>query len=501
MSDYVVQMKGIEKSYGKNEVLHGVDFLLEKGSIHALLGENGTGKTTLMNILTGIIPGNKGEIAVDGRIMQVNGSAVEQSSEIAFIHQELALINDLNVFENLFLGCEIKKSGKLAKKPMYEKAKEILDMMDINLDPKTMVSDLNASYKQVIEIARALMKKAKVIVMDEPTTALTNVEIEHVFKIMNNLREQGVSIIFISHKLNEVVEICDSYTIMRDGCVVQAGKVDGNITEEDLARYMVGKDLNYDELYKARTIGEEILRTENLSRDREFKDINISVGKGEIVGITGLLGDGRFELMSTVYGCNKDYNGKIYLHNMECKMNHVQKAKKAKVAYLPRNRKENGIIKDLSVGENATISIIDKIRKGLFISHKEDRKLVANYVQQLNIKVKDTDDLITSLSGGNQQKVMLARALSSNPELVILDNPTQGVDIGAKLEIHSIIMKLAEQGVSFVVLSSEAHEVLMLCDRIYVMFHGEMRKEFSREEANEEDIMIAATGGTIQEMR
>ena len=184
-----------------------------------------------------------------------------------------------------------------------------------------------------------------------PTTALTNVEIEHVFKIMNNLREQGVSIIFISHKLNEVVAICDSYTIMRDGCVVQSGRVDGNITEEDLARYMVGKDLNYDELYKDRTIGGEILRTENLSRDREFKDINISVGKGEIVGITGLLGDGRFELMSTVYGCNKDYEGKIYLHDTERKMNHVQKARQARIAYLPRNRKENGIIKDLSVGE------------------------------------------------------------------------------------------------------------------------------------------------------
>lgn len=497
MNDYIVQMEGIKKSYGKNEVLHGVDFSLEKGSIHALLGENGTGKTTLMNILAGVIPGNEGKVNVNGTVDNVAGTTLTMSSDIAFIHQELALINDLNVFENLFLGCEIKKHGRLDKKVMYEKAKNILTMMEIDLNPETLVSDLNASYKQVVEIAGALMKNAKVIIMDEPTTALTNREIEHVFKIMRRLVEQGVSFVFISHKLNEVVEICDSYTVMRDGSVVSSGKVDAAITEEVLARQMVGKELLYDDLYQKRTPGEELLRTEHLARDKEFKNVDIKVQKGEIVGITGLLGDGRCELMSTVYGCNRVYDGKIFIHGKECTMNNIGRARKSKISFLPRNRKENGIIKDLSVGSNITISIINKIKKGVFTDHKRDGKVVDDYVKKLNIKVKNTDDLITSLSGGNQQKAILARALSSEPELVILDNPTQGVDIGAKLEIYHIIMDLASQGVSFVILSSEAQEVLMLCDRIYVMFHGEVRREFMREEANEENIMIAATGGKI----
>lgn len=495
MSNYMIQMKSIEKSYGNNEVLHGVDFCLEEGSIHALLGENGTGKTTLMNILAGIIPGDKGSICIDGKEMAVNGGAVEKNPNIAFIHQELALINDLNVFENLFLGCEISHGGRLVKKLMHEKAKETLKSMEVDLDPSTMVSELNASYKQVVEIARALMKEAKVIIMDEPTTSLTNVEIAHVFHLMRKLKAKGVSFIFISHKLNEVVEICDYYTVMRDGNVVSTGKVDEAVNEENLARYMVGRELNYDDLYQKRPIGEEVLRTEALTRNREFSNINMQVKKGEIVGITGLLGDGRFELMNTIYGCNREYEGKIYIHSKECNMTNIQKSKKAKISYLPRNRKENAIIKDLSVGENITISIIDQMKRFLFIDHKKDERTVEDYVKQLGIKVKDTKDLITSLSGGNQQKVILARALSSEPELVILDNPTQGVDIGAKLEIYRIIMELAQKGVSFIVLSSEAQEVLMLCDRIYVMFHGEIRKELGREEASEENIMIAATGG------
>lgn len=496
MQEYIVQMEKIEKSYGNNEVLHGVDFRLKKGSIHALLGENGTGKTTLMNILAGVIPGNKGTVTVEGEEHILKDNKLSMDANISFIHQELALINDLNVFENLFLGAELKHGIKLDKKTMYQQAKDVLDSMQIELDPNTQIEELNASYKQIVEIARALMKKSKVIIMDEPTTALTNVEIEHVFSIMNRLKEQGVSLVFISHKLNEVVEICDSYTIMRDGYVVSSGDMTPDITEEFIAQQMVGKQLNYDDLYHERKVGEEILRLENLSRAGEFKDVCLSVKKGEIIGITGLLGDGRYELMSTVYGCNRHYDGKIFIHGQEITMNSIQKAYRKKISYLPRNRKENGIIKDLSVADNTTISIVHKLKKFGFIDHRKDQEIVDKYIKQLNTKVHDTKDLITSLSGGNQQKVILARALSSNPELVILDNPTQGVDIGAKLEIYSIIMELAEQGVSFVVLSSEAQEVLKVCDRIYVMYHGEVKHEFQREDATEENIMMVATGAS-----
>lgn len=487
MNDYIVKMNGIEKSFGSNKVLHGVDFSLKRGSIHALLGENGTGKTTLMNILGGVLPKDSGRITIDD----------EENNHIAFIHQELTLINDLNVYENLFLGCELKKGGRLDKKAMYEQSADILKRMEIDLDPDIKVEDINASYKQVVEIARALMKNAKVIIMDEPTTSLTNVEIEHVFGIMKGLKAQGVSFVFISHKLNEVIEICDEYTVMRDGYVVSTGNVEERVTETSLARYMVGKELSYDDLYIERITGPDVLTVEGLGREREFTDVSFHVGAGEIIGFTGLLGDGRSEIFNTVYGCNQEYRGKIIVGNHECKMNSTGKAQKHNIAYLPRNRKENGILKDLSVGANMSISILKKLRKGLLINRKKEREFIEEHIEKLNIKVNDTEDLITSLSGGNQQKVILAKALSSNPKLVILDNPTQGVDVGAKLEIYEIIMKLAQQGMSFVVLSSEAQEVLMLCDRIYVMFHGEIKKELSRGQANEENIMILATGGSI----
>ncbi len=498
MSDYIVEMTNIYKSYGTNEVLHGVDFRLKQGTIHALLGENGTGKSTLMNILARVIPGNSGTVVINGKESKVDNSYVAASSDIGFIHQELALINDLNIFENLFIGKEIKKGIKLDKKAMADRAREVLDSMEVQLDPWTMVRDLNASYKQVVEIARALMMEAKVIIMDEPTTALTNVEIENVFGIMRRLKEKGVSFIFISHKLNEVLQICDHYTVMRDGIVVADGDVTPDLTEDMIAKHMVGKDLTYDDIYRQRDIGDEILSIHNLTKDRQYKDINMTVKKGEIVGITGLLGDGRYELMSSVYGYNPGYKGEVRINGKVCVMNSIQKALAHKISYLPRNRKENGIIPDFSIKENIVIYIMKYMKRfKLFVDHYREKEVVEEYKKKLNIKMGKMTDLITSLSGGNQQKVILAKVLSSDPEIVILDNPTQGVDVGAKLEIYRIIQDLARTGVSFVVLTSEAQEVLMLCDRIYVMFHGELRKEFSREEASEEDIMTAATGGRV----
>lgn len=497
MSDYIIEMNGIEKSFGTNCVLHSVDFSLQKGSIHALLGENGTGKTTLMNILGGVIPGDAGLITLNGNSIKTEEYMNTRRDEIAFIHQELTLINDLNIYENLFLGCELKKGGRLDKKRMYEESSEILKRMKIDLDPSAKVEDINASYKQIVEIARALMKNSKVIIMDEPTTSLTNVEIEEVFHIIKELKFQGVSFVFISHKLNEVLQICDMYTVMRDGYVVSSGEIDESVSEQLLAKYMVGKELSYNDLYVEREIGPDIISVCNLSRDKEFKDINFHVGKGEIVGFTGLLGDGRCELFNTVYGCNKQYKGDIYINNTKYKMNSTTKAQKLKISYLPRNRKENGIIKDLSISHNISLSIVKKLQKLFFIETKKEKTFNLDYVKKLNIKLTDLNELIVSLSGGNQQKCILARALSSNPNLIILDNPTQGVDIGAKLEIYSMIIKLAEEGMSFVVLSSEAQEVLMLCDRIYVMYHGEIRKEITRKQANEENIMIVATGGRI----
>lgn len=492
MAKTIVEMKGIEKSFNENKVLRRVDFKLEEGSIHALLGENGTGKTTLMNILGGVLPSDAGSITVEGRPIEETGHGM-----IAFIHQELSLINDLKVYENMFLAREPKKGIFVDRAAMRRQTEEILGRMNVSLSPDAMVGELSASYKQIVEIARALMQNAKVIIMDEPTTALTDVEISHIFKLMRDLKSQGVSIVFISHKLNEVVEICDCYTVMRDGVVVASGDITPDITENRLAGYMVGKELSYDDLYEERPVGETILELKGLSREREFKDIDLNVRRGEIVGVTGLLGDGRSELFSTVYGCNKSYEGQILWEGKEVSLHTTDKAQRLGISYVPRDRKENGIIKDMSVADNMSVSVLSMYKKGFLLDKKRINDSNDKYVRELNIKVANLKNPITSLSGGNQQKAVLGKALGSEPRLVILDNPTQGVDVGAKLEIYNIIMGLAKRGVSFVVLSSEAHEIMMLCDRTYVMFHGEIKTELLRKDFSEEKIMVAATGGRV----
>lgn len=495
MFDYIVDMKGIKKSFGANNVLKGVDFKLNSGSIHALLGENGTGKSTLMNILSGILPFDDGKIVINGE--EVNPYNSKKNLKIAFIHQELALVNDLSIMENLFLGKEEKNKLLLNKKSMIEKTDEILKKMGIELDPMSKVGDLNASCKQIIEIAKALLKDANIIIMDEPTTALTNVEIKQVFEIMNSLKSQGVSLIFISHKLNEVLEICDSYTIMRDGNLVAVGEVTKELTEYDIAKFMIGKELEYDELYQERKVGELILELEHLTKEKEYEDVTMHVNKGEILGVTGLLGDGRSELFSTVFGANGDYEGQIKFCGKKVNIKNTDQATKMGITYVPRDRKEIGIVKDLSVGENINLPIMKNLKENGLLSKRKQKENNDKYVKNLNIKVSDLANKITSLSGGNQQKVVIARALGSSPKLVILDNPTQGVDVGAKLEIYSIIMNLAKEGISFVVLSSEAQEIMMICDRIYIMFHGKVKGELDRCNMTEENIMVVATGGSL----
>jgi len=489
-------MKGIDKSFSTNKVLHGVNLDLHKGSIHALLGENGAGKSTLMNVLGGVLPPDAGEIEIAGKTLRKMSSTVAAKKlGIGFVHQELTLLNDLTVYENLFIGSELNNGIFLDKKTMINKSKEILDRVGVDLDPKAMVRTLNTSYKQVVEIARILMHDAKIIIMDEPTASLTDIEIANVFKIMRSLRDQGISLVFISHKLNEVMEICDRYTVLRNGYLVASGDVDESIDEHVLSTHMVGVELDYDGLYIKREVGEPLLEAKDLGREGEYRDVNFKIGKGEIVGFTGLLGDGRNELFESVAGANFPYKGEVLLKGKHVRMNSRSKAQKLGVSYVPRNRKENGILKDLPIAANMTLSVIKRLTKAFIISGKLEKEYTDKYINELNMKVHNVKNLITSLSGGNQQKAVLAKALGTNPDLIIMDNPTQGVDVGAKLEIYSLIMKLAEQGVSFFILSSEAPEVLMLCDRIFVMFEGEVRAELDRSEASEQKIMFLATGG------
>jgi ribose transport system ATP-binding protein len=492
-----VKMSGIKKSFGANYVLKEVDFAVEKGSIHALLGENGAGKSTLMNILGNVVHKDGGTIQICGQEVDPAKNPRVIDEKIAFNHQELSLINALNIFENLYMGKELKKGFLLDKKTMCARAREVLGRMGVDIDPTTMVTDLNPSYKQITEIARALLKDAQIIIMDEPTTSLTEVETELIFEVMRNLRSQGISLIFISHKLNEVLAVCDAYTILRDGEVVAVGKVENSLTEKDLSTHMVGEEVKTEGIYSPRELGDVILEIQNLTREREYKNINLNLRKGEILGVTGLLGDGRTELFASVYGANPPYEGKVIIEGKEVKMTGTAVAMKNKIAYLPKNRKENGIIADLNIKENLALSIMGRISEWGILRNKTLEELTAKYVEKLDIRIESADNPITSLSGGNQQKVVLAKALCTDPSVVILDNPTQGVDVGAKMEIYRQIVALAQQGYSFIILSNEVPELQRTCDRVYVMFQGEIRQEFSRDEMTEENIMLISTGGKI----
>jgi len=495
-----LSMEKICKSFGANNVLTEVNFTLAAGEICALLGENGAGKSTLMNILGGVLPADSGQIFLDGKPVSFASPVESLDAGIGFIHQELNLINDLTIYENMFITHLPKKGVFLDAGFMQKKTAELFERMNIDLDPCAMVRDLDASYKQIIEIGRALLQDASIIIMDEPTTSLTEPEIQRVFTMMRTLKEQGVGIIFISHKLGEVMEICDRYTVLRDGNMVAQGLVRETDTKQ-LAAHMVGREVNTDTLSRDVKLGEEVLCLEKLSDGKYFHDISLSVRAGEILGVTGLLGDGRSELFQTVFGAmGKKYTGQIRLLGKEMKITSTYQALEAGIAYLPRNRKENAIIKDMSILDNGSIVHLPKLIKNkLFIDFDRQEKLFAKQVEELRIKMGDQYDLITSLSGGNQQKVVLAKWLMSDPKLLILDNPTQGVDVGAKEEIYSIIHRLAQQGVAIIVLSSEAQEVIRVCDRTLVLFHGRQAGELKGGEMTEHSIMYLATGGNLKE--
>ena len=490
-----LSMEKIYKAFGSNRVLHGVDFTLGSGEICALLGENGAGKSTLMNILGGVLPADEGTIRLDGNPVQFRNPVDSLDAGIGFIHQELNLINDLTIYENLFLTHLQKKGLLLDAEGMKQKTRELFQRMNLDLEPDTMVRDLDASYKQIVEISRALMQDASLIIMDEPTTSLTDPEIQRVFSMMRTLKEQGVGIIFISHKLGEVMEICDRYTVLRDGNMVASGLV-RDTNPKELAAHMVGHEVHTGSRSREDADGAEVLRLENLSDGKHFHDISLTVHAGEVLGVTGLLGDGRSELFQTVFGAmGKKYEGRIYLEGQSVKPSNTHQALTAGIAYLPRNRKENAILKDMSILDNGSIVQLPKIKKKFFIDEARQKELFNRQKEDLQIKMGDLNDLITSLSGGNQQKVVLAKWLMAGPKVLILDNPTQGVDVGAKEEIYTIIQRLAKEGVAIVVLSSEAQEIIRICDRSIVLFHGRQVGTVEGEDMNEQNIMYLATGG------
>jgi ribose transport system ATP-binding protein len=492
--DSVIEMRNIRKSFNGVPVLKDVNFSLKRGEIHALMGENGAGKSTLMNVLGGVIQPDDGEIFVEGRNVTIPNPRASQALGISFIHQELNLVNDLKIYENMFLGSELtNRFGMVDEKAMCERAAVTLERLGVALDPRTYVSDLDASMKQIVEIAKALLQDAKVIIMDEPTASLTEREIEKLFALMRTLKASGVSIVFISHKLKEVFQICDRYTVLRDGEVASTGSIQ-SIDEETMAQLMVGKEVSNTGFYRPRELGPVVLDVRNLSCGRLVQDVSFQVRRSEVVGFTGLTGDGRTELFECIFGYRRAYTGEIYINGQRRHPRHPRQAMAYGVGYVPKNRKENAIVKDMSVLHNMTLTAMKKFERLLLLDGERERKHFEEYRRQLNMKVPNPSLPITSLSGGNQQKVVLSKWLMTDSNIIILDNPTQGVDIGAKAEIYQLIGQLAEQGKAIVVLSSEVPEILKICDRVYVMHRGAIVAELTRDEATEDKILMLASG-------
>jgi ribose transport system ATP-binding protein len=499
---YALEMLGIRKTFnGTVEALRGVDFRVAVGEIHGLVGENGAGKSTLMNILGGVVSPDEGEILRNGERVQISTPHAAREQAISFIHQELNLCLDLKVYENIFLGEEPRNSfGLLDIRRMVKESREVLSRMDIDVNPATLVEELGATSKQVVEIARAIHQKSNIIIMDEPTTSLTDHEIEHLFTIMRNLSNHGVSIIFISHKIKEILTVCDAYTVLRDGGVAGHAPV-ADVDEETIVRQMVGRELAGHDYYEPRPFGDTLIEVDGLSLEGVFRGVSFSARSGEIVGFTGLAGDGRSELFESVFGYRTYDAGEIRIKGRRVNMRHPSVAAARGIGYAPKDRKENAIVYDLSILENITLPSLASFRKLLFVDRRQERAHADVHVKRLNVRMRNLDDPIQSLSGGNQQKIVFAKWLEAGSDVLVLDNPTQGIDVGAKSEIYELIMELSKAGKTIIMLSSEFGEILRVCDRIVVMFRGEITGMLTRSEADEETLTMYATGLRRRQVR
>jgi len=496
----IVKFKNISKNFGAVQALKDVSFEVGEAEIHGLLGENGAGKSTLMNILGGVLRPTSGKIEIDGEEFNHLTPKTASRLGIRFIHQELNLVNDLKVFENLFINNELTKAKfYLNKKEMIELSHKVFKRMNIDIDPTVYVRELDTLQKQLIEIARSILFDCKLIIMDEPTTALTNKEIDNLFNIMRDLKKDGISLIYISHKMPELFEICDKYTVLRDGVFIQSGFFK-DIDEQEATRLLVGRSIVEEaNIVRKQKTTDDVLVVKDLSCERFFKDVNFSVKKGEVIAITGLFGDGRGELSECLFGARKISHGEITLNGSKLNLSSIKKVMKSGISMVPRNRKERSIIKDLSILNNFSMANFSSKHNKVLISEKEELERFDRNRKVTDIKVGSPKDLVTSLSGGNQQKVIFARWFELDSDVYILDNPTQGIDVGAKYEIYHLINRLAEQGKSIIVFSSEFPEIYKIAHRCIVMYKGEINKIFNFDQLNEVDVMYYATGSNRKE--
>jgi len=488
----ILRVENIHKHFPGVHALKGVTLEFFPGEVHAVVGENGAGKSTLMKIIAGVYRQDKGKIIYNGVERHWRHPSEPLNNGIVTIFQELSIMWNLSVAENIFLGNEPRKGPFMRFGKLYSDASEFLRDFGLNISPTEKLGNYPIAIQQMIEIARAIYREAKVIIMDEPTSSLTRKEVGKLFEVIRNLKEKGVSIIFISHRLEEVFEIADKISVLRDGELIGTDMV-GNLTKDKVVEMMVGRKIEKYYTHLEHEIKDVVLRVEGLSGDG-FDDVNFELRRGEILGFAGLVGAGRTEVMETIFGFRKKKKGKIFVEGEEVEINHPLDAIRRGIGMVPEDRKLAGLILIMSVRENVTLPSLDNIRIGPFINFKAEREITRWAIETFDIRTPDMERKVLYLSGGNQQKVVLAKWLALKPKILILDEPTRGIDVGAKAEIYRIIAELAKSGVGVIMISSELPEILQMSDRVVVMSYGKLAGVVPKEELSQEKIMRLATG-------
>ena len=498
----ILEMQHISKSFPGVKALDDVDFNLLKGEVHALVGENGAGKSTLMKILSGFHSGDTGRILFAGKDVDIQSPKDAITLGISTIYQDIMNVPSITVGENILLGDRPRnRFGVINWKELNQKVSEICDDLDIDLDPKQIVSTLSAAKQQLIEIVKALSYKAKIVIMDEPTASLTEDEKNILFRIIRRIKEDGISVVYISHRMDEIFEICDRVTVFRDGKKVVTKAV-SDTNHHEVIGFMIGREI--EEMFdkeKAHSNQDVILEVKDLSNAMFFHNISFSVYKGEILGFAGLVGAGRSEVMKSIFGILHKDSGEIYLEGKKVEIKSPNEAIEYGLGMVPENRKIEGLVMGMQVDQNITIGSLDRISRAGFIQKKKEKKYVEEYINSLSIKCSSPSQKVMNLSGGNQQKVILSRWLLRNPEILILDEPTAGIDVGSKAEIHKLIIEIAKKGTTIILISSEMTELLMMSNRIIVMKEGQIVSTVNSSEASEEIILRSMTGIHKEEMK
>ena len=494
MGEVILTMKDIDKSFPGVHALDHVNFEVKRGEVHALMGENGAGKSTLMKVLTGIYTKDSGTITFEGKETEFHNTREAQDAGVVIVHQELNMLGHLTVAQNIFIGREFKKGIKIDDKKMNEEAKKLFDRLHIDIDPSDTMSDLTVGKQQMCEIAKAISHEAKVIIFDEPSAALTEAEIEELFKIIRDLREQDLGIVYISHRMDEIKVITDRVTVMRDGTYVGT-LITKDSTKDDIINMMVGRVIYEDPKTESMVAPDApvVLKVDHLNAGKMVQDVSFELRKGEILGFSGLMGAGRTETARAIFGADPKESGDIYINGEKVTINSPQDAVKCGIGYLSEDRKRYGIVVQKTVAENSTMACLENFMSGIFINKKNEKKVAQDYVESLATKTPSVDQLVVNLSGGNQQKVVIAKWLINDCDILIFDEPTRGIDVGAKNEIYKLMNKLASEGKSIIMISSEMTEILRMSDRIVIMCEGRKTGEVRIEEATQEVIMNMAT--------